>query len=350
MAVLLEAWNVVARRTAVEDRLEGDVDGWFRLAPNQTACVGPHLCRIGFMHGRDATEFLRQLEALGLRGEEGGTYREVAILSPTEPWQHTCPWIELGHYAGVQAAWLRGANPEPLVVPFSYRPEARIFDLGAEEAAERFEFLRREGNIEVYRDRQTDQEVYRGRTTEDAALPEDVGQRFLRAVESIEPLLAWDGIPKRLGLLERRRLRKGIAALEGLTGTTRGAWRIWFYLGMARRSARDAQGAYEAFREAYHDNAEHSDVVREYSGQCLALGRGEEAVALARRNCERNPNDASLRSNLALALMIADDMPEAKQQVDRARAMEPDDPITAALARMIDDVLAGRTRRPEKYP
>jgi len=48
--------------------------------------------------------------------------------------------------------------------------------------------------------------------------------------------------------------------------------------------------------------------------------------------------------------MIADRMSEAKEQVSVARGMEPDDPVTAALARMIDDVIAGRARRPEKYP
>ncbi len=350
MAVLVEAWNVIARRAAVEERLDGGVDVWCRIAPNHTACVGRDLCRVGFMHGRDALAFVRTLEEHGLRGEEGGAYQQVAIVSSTEPWQHSCSWIELGRYAGVDAAWLRGVDPGPLVVPLSYRPGRRVFNLSAQEVAERFEFVRRDGSVEVYRDRETGQEVYRGRTTPQASFSKEDEQRFLDAIGGMESLLAWNGIPKTLELLERRRLRKGIATLEELTEVPGSPWQVLFYLGMARRSVGDAQGAYEAFREAYHENPEHLDVAREYSGQCLALGLGDEAAALAQRNCARYPEDAGLRSNLALALMIAGRMPEAKEQVSVACEMEPDDPVTMALARIIDEVIAGRAKRPEKYP
>src|SRR5690606_6107085 len=136
-------------------------------------------------------------------------------------------------------------------------------------------------------------------------------------------LLSFDITPVKLGWLQRRRLRKGIDALERLTDRVEDPWRVWFMLGVARRSLPDPEGAWQAFRAAYHDNPVHRDVAREYAGQCLVLGRGREAVELGRRSCERWPENAALRSNLALALMVAGDMDGAKAEVTRAREMEP---------------------------
>jgi tetratricopeptide (TPR) repeat protein len=350
VAVLIQAWDVVARRGVLEEKLDGGASEWFQRVPNSTACADRNLCRASFMDERDAEVFLREIEAAGVEGERGGAYQDVALVNPSGPWRHACGWIEVGEYAGVTAAWLKATEPDPMVVPLGYRPDNGVVYVSAKEAAGRLEFLRRDGNVEVYLDKQTGAEVYRGRTTEEPEVPGDAEQRFQAVLTEIQPLLTFNGVPRRLGWLKRRRLRKGIAELEALTSAFGDVWRVWWFLGMARRSASDPQGAYAAFREAYHRNPEHAGVLREYSGQCLALGLGDESVALARRNCEANPDDGGLRSNLALALMIAGDMQAAASECATARKMEPEDPITRALEGMIDDVLAGRRPRPTKYP
>lgn len=253
----------------------------------------------------------------------------------------------MGPYAGVSAVWMTGVEREPLVVPLAWRPDL-LLNLRTEEAAARLRFVRREGNVEVYVDTTTGEIMYRGRTSPAEDLDPDVEKRFRGVVDTIEPLLTYDGHPRKLGWFQRRRLARGIRELESLAGD--GRWRVWWFLGLARRSASDLEGAFAAFERAYAIHPTHADVAREFGGQCLALGRGERAVEVTERNCSLHPRDAGLRANLALACLIADDPIRAKLEVARALEMDPADEITRALAAMIDDVIAGRRPRPTTYP
>jgi hypothetical protein len=347
MAVVLDGWGVVARRAAVEAKLPGGMAGWFEVAPNRMACADQHLCLVAFMVHEDASAFIVKLEAMGLQSERDGAYRDVAIVGVDGPWEHACSWLQIGPHAGVNAVWLEGSDRDPLVVPLGWRPNS-IINLSNEEAARRFKFLRREGGVEVYLDTETGQEMFRARTSPPNQMESDVEQQFQAVAEAIRPLLTFNGIPRKLGWFERRRLARGIRALEALASGER--WRVWWMLGMARRSASNPTGAFDAFERAYAANPAHPDVSREFGGQCLALGRGAQAVAVCERTCTLHPRDAGLRANLALACMIADDIPRARAEATRAIEMDPEDGITQMLATMIDQVIAGKRARPTRYP
>jgi len=347
MAVVLEGWVVIARRPAIETRLPNGVTGWFEIVPHRAACSDVELCAALFMAEEDAAAFALKLEAHGLRGERDGAYCEVALVGREGPWLHACPWLRVGRYGGVNAAWLQGSDPEPLVVPLTWTPNALVH-MSEEEAEKRLKFLRRDGDVEVFIDRETGKEIYRGRTGPSHHLGHGIEERFQAAANAIHPLLNFDGRSRRLGFFERRRLAKGIRELEAIASGDR--WRVWWFLGIARRTAGDPVAACEAFERAYQANPTHIDVSREFAGQCLALGKGTQAVTVNERNCSLHPEDAGLRSNLALACMIAGDMTRAKAEIGRAIAMDPSDQITRALAEMIDDVIAGHRERPTKYP
>jgi hypothetical protein len=347
VALVLESWGVVARRAAVEATLPGGLSGWFELAPNRAACADGDLCVVAFMAHRDAAAFAMALESRGLSSERDGEYRDVAIVGTDGVWQHACSWLRVGHYAGVRAVWMDGADPDPLVVPLVYRPNSLVH-LSAEEVAKRLKFLRREGPVEVYLDTETGEEMYHARTSPPDELEPDVEQRFRAAADAIQPLLTFDGHAKKLGWFERRRLAKGIRQLEELATGDR--WRVWWTLGMARRAASDPTAAFEAFERAYDANPAHADVSREFGAQCLTLGLGSRAVTVCERNCSLHPTDAGLRANLALACVVADDLPRAKVEAARALEMDPSDEITRALAAMIDEVIAGTRPRMTKYP
>lgn len=347
MAVVLEGWGVVARRSAVQQKLPGGLAAWFEVAPHRVACADDHLCVVAFMVHQDAAAFLLKLDSMGLQGERDGAYEDAAIVGVDGPWQHACTWLRVGRYAGVQAAWMDGVDQDPLVVPLVWRPNS-IVNLSSEEVERRLKFLRRDGGVEVFLDSETGEEIYRGRTTPPHQLAPEIETEFQVAVESIRSLLTFDGHPRKLGFFERRRLAKGIRALEAIASGDR--WRVWWFLGMARRAASDPVGAFDAFEHAYSANPTAADVSREFGGQCLALGRGAQAVAVCERNCSLHPDDAGLRGNLALACVVADDMSRAKAEVSRALEMDPTDKITRALAGMIDDIIAGKRPRMTKYP
>lgn len=93
MAVLVDAWVVVARRSVTEDKLPGGIKGWSDTAPNRMTCVDRGLCCAGFMHEADALEFASSLERHGLRVQEGGAFRDVAIAHGRGSMRHACSWL-----------------------------------------------------------------------------------------------------------------------------------------------------------------------------------------------------------------------------------------------------------------
>jgi tetratricopeptide (TPR) repeat protein len=347
VAVVLDGWSVVARRSVVEAKLAGGLVGWFEVAPNRMACADRDLCLVQFMASEDASAFVMKLDELGLAGERDGAYRDVALVGKDGAWTHACSWLRIGRYAGINAVWIDGADPEPLVVPVKWQPNS-IINLSNDEAAKRLKFLRRERGLEVWLDTETGKEMYRGRTGPSHAMEPEIEARFQAVAEAIKPLLTFDAPPRQLGWFERRRLNKGIRELEAIASGDR--WRVWWYLGIARRSAGDSEGAFAAFEHAYTANPAHEAIGREFGGQCLALGRGDRAVTVCERTCSLHPNDAGLRANLALACVVAGDMTRAKAEVTRALAVDPSDKITRGLEKMIDDVIAGKRPRMTKYP
>lgn len=351
MSVVVDVWAVVARKPAVEDRLSGGIAEWCRGAPNSQWCVDRNLCSVGFMVRSDALDFARSLERRGLRVQEGGAYHDAAIVTSEGAWVHACAWVVVGRYAGVNAAWLTGTDPDPVVVPMRWRESsAQLLCFSDDEAERRLRFVRADDNVEVYEDTETGREVYVGRTRAPAPPDAHAARRLEAAISLVEPYLTSTGLPRRLGLFERRRLRKGIRALEAETAHAGDTPRAWWYLGMARRSAADPEGAYAALKRAYDASPTIDAIGREYAGQCLALGRGQEAVAVSLRNCELHPEDAGLRSNLALALLIAGDVERAHAEVTRARAMQPGDAVTTALLGIIAEVRRGERERPTRFP
>jgi hypothetical protein len=347
MAIVLDGWGVVARRSTVEAKLPGGFAGWFDVAPNRMTCADRDLCFVAFMVPEDAHSFVFKLDSLGLAAERNGAFRDVALVGKDGVWQHMCPWLRIGTYGGVNAVWMHGVDADPLVVPVAWRPNA-IINFSDEESERRLEFLRRDGNVEVFLDKETGKEMYRARTGPSDTMDAETEKRFQSAVAAVEPLLTFDGHPRRLGWLERRRLAKGIRQLEAIAADDR--WRVWWYIGMARRAGGDAEGAFTAFERAYTANPAEPNVGRELGGQCMALGRGKEAVEVCERMCSLSSDDAGLRANLALACMVADDMKRAKVEVTRALDMDPADKISRVLASMIDDVIAGKRARLTKYP
>jgi len=334
MALVLTAFDLVVRTAD----LPGGVEAFARKVRNSTFCTDGSLARASFMNAGDREQFAA---SLGL---------PPAALARADQHRHAtdASWLACGRYAGTDAVWLRDGPREPLVVPVHWRPGAIAFH-SDDEVQEHLEFLGRDGNVEVYRDRRTGQKVYTGRTQPPLSPVEQERLEGLRvrANELVGPFLTRREKPS---FFEKRTIRKGVALLEEALATVADQWPMLWTLGMSLRALGEEEAALPPLRRAYELNPGQPDVGREYAAQCMRLGMAEEGVRVAREVHARFPEDAGLQANLALALLIAGAVEEALSVGQAALVRDPADGITRGLVEYINKVKAGRVPRPTRMP
>ena len=82
----------------------------------------------------------------------------------------------------------------------------------------------------------------------------------------------------------------------------------------------------------------------------MRLGKSREAVDAARHAVALVPDNAGLKANLGLALLVHGDVEEALRTTKAALSAAPDDPITKNLLGLIEDVRDGKRPRPTRWP
>ncbi len=90
------------------------------------------------------------------------------------------------------------------------------------------------------------------------------------------------------------------------------------------------------------------DVAREAGLCALSAGDPERAVILCEKAVKNKSNDAGLKSNLALAYMLAGEDERAMTLATDALALAPGDDICKNVFNYIRDVQSGRCERPIK--
>ena len=194
MAVLCEVISVVTRRDSIDAFYKGGWDAFQTDVPNATMCTDGELVRVGFMSPDAVGIYIKKLEANGLQFqlkeellEPSGSSRAVSdivvidqLQGPTTP----CEWVEFGKYpfskkgeeapiGEVSMCWLfegernKGSGTYikgtkmSLATPhgWDYEKSSSLQFVEDAELENRYEFLRTENGLDVFRDIKTGKEV-----------------------------------------------------------------------------------------------------------------------------------------------------------------------------------------------
>jgi tetratricopeptide (TPR) repeat protein len=206
------------------------------------------------------------------------------------------------------------------------------------------EFVRTDGNIDVYRDKATGTEYFVGRTK--PASPADQARHdelYRSARDLIKGLILIDGInPAPLNTVNRQQLSDGTRKPEEVVAINDGNWSAMWLLGKICQRLGDYPRGLEWFSRAHRINPDQPDVAREAAIAAMESGKPELAVDFCERAIEAKPADAGLRANLALALLFSGKPSEAHAVVTESLKMDPSDKITGRIGAIIEEVLAGR--------
>jgi hypothetical protein len=169
MAVLLEALNVIVRRSSLEEKYPGGAVRYQATCPNKTFCMDARLTRVGFMSPVDVRSFIGRLTSNGLTFFDGHQAVDIVVVDehqgPTAP----CEWFEGGRESrGYSAGWERGTEPGAVICPPNWKlgQSAQLNVMPNEEAGSRLLPLAKIGSLDVLLDFATGKEVYIGRVRE----------------------------------------------------------------------------------------------------------------------------------------------------------------------------------------
>jgi tetratricopeptide (TPR) repeat protein len=152
---------------------------------------------------------------------------------------------------------------------------------------------------------------------------------------------------------DRASMEHGILCLELWLKDHPESWQALWVLGKAHQRLGRSEQAGEFFLRSHEENPHHPDVARELVMECIAMGRGPEAVHFARTAVELDPGDITLQVNLALALLISGQVSEALLHANQALSRDPADEVAANVVGFVRDVAEGRRPLPtrlSKYP
>lgn len=121
-------------------------------------------------------------------------------------------------------------------------------------------------------------------------------------------------------------------------------WSAMWLLGKIQQRLGDHSRAFGWFVRAYAINPSHADVAREASICAMALGRSKEAISWAHAALRAQPSNGGLRTNLAVACLLAGNIVGAKAIIDRVMADGKADAVSQSVARIVNHFVAsGKT-------
>jgi len=120
----------------------------------------------------------------------------------------------------------------------------------------------------------------------------------------------------------------------------------WF-LGKSEMRLKNFVQAAKAFERACALDPQQPDGQRELAAAYLELERHSDALKAGERAVELRPEDATLHCNLAFILLLTGDMKRAEIEANFAAAADPNDAVNRNVAKLVEDVVAGRRKRPE---
>jgi tetratricopeptide (TPR) repeat protein len=141
-------------------------------------------------------------------------------------------------------------------------------------------------------------------------------------------------------------ITRGIALLDAVIVYNANNWAAWWTIGKGYQALHEPEKSCDAFGKAYSLQRENPDVAREYAAECLNLGRATEAVSVAEHAVSLSPKNAGLHANLALAYTIAGRISDAQSEINRSLEIDPNDSITIALRRVIQEIVDGKRKQP----
>ncbi|HRI04987.1 MAG TPA: tetratricopeptide repeat protein [Pyrinomonadaceae bacterium] len=352
MAVLIEAISVIVRREPIEKLFPGGWRGFLSAALNRTLYSDDEIASVSFMAPDDVKAYIFYLESCGLDFDVGGHTVDISVVDQIRGFTTPSPWLQFGEVEKdgnlIKACWLAGTEPNHVFTPRGWKYEGSLSQksgfIPTEEMNQKFKFLREENGLEVYLDLQTNEERYIGRPKIPGESREEVFSRLKSLCQEaldldIEAERARESKNEsRGGEIFLRLKEEMLTEAEQIVMTAgRNMAIAHFACGLILRVLKQPADAEAYFRRANDLTPGVSNTILELV-RCLGeQEKFDQAVPFAREGVAYEPNNPACLGNLALSLLMIGEKNEARQHLDKALAIDANDPINRQMLKKFAD-------------
>jgi tetratricopeptide (TPR) repeat protein len=144
--------------------------------------------------------------------------------------------------------------------------------------------------------------------------------------------------------------RAEVARLEAaIAAATPSAPEPYIALGDARRSAGDAKGAVQAYRQALDRGTRDGRVYVAAGELLIQTGQASEAMSLLESALRDGSRDVAIRNTLAVLYSTRDRFPDARRLLEEALKLNPDEPLSWLNAGVAWQALGEKNRAEAAY-
>lgn len=170
---------------------------------------------------------------------------------------------------------------------------------------------------------------------------------FEQGGKNQEGLIFLDGYRKKeLQESEKLKLEESIKDFKKCLEIVPEHWQSMVLMSKAFQRLERHQEALEQLELAFKLELENHIIPMEASLEAMHLKDIEKAIFYSEESLKRNPNDFALLGNHAMNLLVAKKDQQAKETIDKAIKLQPNDSINKNVESIIKDVIAEKRERP----
>ncbi|AOC93667.1 enhanced serine sensitivity protein SseB [Flavobacterium anhuiense] len=176
---------------------------------------------------------------------------------------------------------------------------------------------------------------------------QEFNEIFEQAGKKQEGLVILDGYRrKELNKFEKLKLEESIQDFQKCLDIVPEHWQSMVLMSKAFQRLERHHEALEQLELAFKLELENHIIPMEASLEAMHLKDIDKAIFYSEESLKRKPNDYTLLGNHAMNLLVARKDNEAKETIDKAIKIQPNDSINKNIESIIKDVIAEKRQRP----
>lgn len=176
---------------------------------------------------------------------------------------------------------------------------------------------------------------------------QEFNEIFERAGKKQDGLIYLDGYHrKKLSGSEKLKLEESVIDLQKCLHLVPNHWQSMFLMAKALQRLERHSEALEQLEKALKIELESPSIPMEASLEAMHLKDLDKALQYSYESLKRKPNDFVLMGNHAMNLLIAGKDQEARETIDKAIKIQPNDSVNRNIESIINEVLLGKRERP----